>query len=127
MGQNGVFLDFEPDEGGRHSMEYTSRAFSYTNNRLYKVGPLRKTGPAKDSQLLLIAIKRFFGMAWASLLLTLLLPQQGLGLSEAPQAAPVVSLCTVAAQPSRYHEKTVNIHARFSGTWEGYFLSDPAC
>ena len=41
--------------------------------------------------------------------------------------AITVSFCEILASPERYDGKLVTVRANYGGTWEGLYLSDPAC
>ena len=42
---------------------------------------------------------------------------------------PIIStsVCEVLAHPERFQEKVVTMRVRYSGTWEGFYLSDASC
>src|SRR5689334_7869834 len=43
------------------------------------------------------------------------------------QGAVSVALCEILSSPERYQGKLVHFHARYGGTWEIMYFSDPKC
>jgi hypothetical protein len=37
------------------------------------------------------------------------------------------SVCEVLKRPQRFEGMTLTLHARYSGTWEGFYLDDASC
>jgi hypothetical protein len=44
-----------------------------------------------------------------------------------PTTVASVSLCELLAHPDQFDGRTVRLRANYSGTWEGYYLTDTAC